>query len=127
MTRASSKLEALADQLRAAVEDISGRFGDHAEITRDGQVDCDPRRPGHIVRWEYNVKVPARPGAAELLANVVIPGMRESGWDVTNRDSAREFAVQFSQRGSFLGVHIARSGGHDVVIGGSTPCVAVRR
>jgi len=126
MTSVGNRLTAMAEQLRAMITTVAARFGDDGEITMDRQVDCDPGRPGRIVRWEYNIRVSARPGAAELLIGTAIPEMRASGWNVTNRDSPREFAVQFSHRGSYFGVHIARVGGRHVIVGGSTPCVAVR-
>ncbi|KAA2266466.1 hypothetical protein F0L68_01580 [Solihabitans fulvus] len=125
MTDTAAELTDRADELRAVADRISAVFGASPTVTMNERLDCDPAEPGRTFRWEYNVRVPATLESAQRLADSVIPALTEDGWTVTNRDSPAEVAAQFSRDGSYLGVHIARSGAGDVVVGGATPCIDV--
>ncbi|WP_405103233.1 hypothetical protein [Micromonospora sp. NBC_01412] len=120
-------LVAVAGPLRAVLDGIAARFGADVRISRDEQLDCDPFRPAGVpsesVRWEYNLRLPAPPGAAEILLTEVVPELSADGWRATDRGGEAEVAYQFQRDGTNLGVHISRDGTGDVVVGGSSPCV----
>ncbi|HEY0698470.1 MAG TPA: hypothetical protein VGD43_11750, partial [Micromonospora sp.] len=79
--------------------------------------------PSESVRWEYNLRVPTPPDAAEILLAVVVPELTAAGWRATDRSSPSEVAYQFQRDGANLGVHVSRDGTGDVVVGGSSRCV----
>ncbi|MEH1017364.1 hypothetical protein V6U90_30270 [Micromonospora sp. CPCC 206060] len=120
-------LAAVAGPLRAILDDVAARFGAGARISRDEQLDCDPFRPAGVpsesVRWEYNLRVPVPPGAAEILLTEVVLELSADGWRATDRSSETEVAYQFQRDGANLGVHISRDGTGEVVVGGSSRCV----
>ncbi|GAB3147967.1 hypothetical protein GCM10027290_31970 [Micromonospora sonneratiae] len=119
-------LTAVAAPLRAVLDGIAAHFGE-SRISRDEQMECDPFRPAgtpsESVRWEYNLRVAAAPGAIELLLTEVVPALVAEGWRSTDRSSDAEVAYQFQRDGANLGVHIARDETGDVVVGGSSRCV----
>ncbi|MEU6078480.1 hypothetical protein [Micromonospora sp. NPDC047074] len=120
-------LAAVAEPLRAILDEVAARFGDDVRVSRDEQLDCDPFRPAGVpsesVRWEYNLRVAAPPGAAEILLTEVVPALNAEGWRATDRSGEAEVAYQFQRDGTNLGVHISRDGTGDVVVGGSSRCV----
>ncbi len=120
------EIKVAAEQLRDAVRDVLTRLGSDEPATgptRDEQLDCDRRHPGRSVRWEYNVRTAAGPDAAVRLIRDVLPAYRAGGWQVTDRSSDHELAVQLGRDGTNLGVHLVRDGS-TLVVGGSSPCVA---
>ncbi|MCW3815922.1 hypothetical protein ONA91_15875 [Micromonospora sp. DR5-3] len=120
-------LAAVAGPLRDVLDGIAARFGADVRISRDEQLDCDPFRPAgapsESVRWEYNLRVPTPPDAAEILLAEVVPALTADGWRATDRSSVTELAYQFQRDGTNLGVHVSRDGTGDVVVGGSSRCV----
>lgn len=114
-------------RLRAVAHRVASLFSGEPRVTIDRRYDANPfGRPSMRTRlrgWEYNLRLAAPPDAAEILEKRVIPGLLSAGWQATDRSAERELAYQFSRHGTNLGVHVARDGGGDVVIGGSTPPV----
>ncbi|GAB2952847.1 hypothetical protein GCM10027280_46520 [Micromonospora polyrhachis] len=119
-------LAAVAAPLRTMLDGIAARFGE-PRISRDEQLDCDMFRPAgtpsESVRWEYNLRVATTPEAIGILLTEVVPELTAEGWHSTDRSSETEVAYQFQRDGANLGVHIARDGTGDVVVGGATACV----
>lgn len=112
-------------RLRAVAHRIASLFAGEPRVTIDRRYDANPfGRPSMKTRlhgWEYNLRLAAPPDAAEVLEQQVIPELENTGWHVTDRSGERELAFQFSRDGTNLGVHVARDGAGDVVVGGSTP------
>lgn len=122
---AESAVDDDGSRLRAVAHRIASLFAGEPRVTIDRRYDANPfGRPSMKTRlqgWEYNLRLTAPPDAAETLEKQVIPELMTTGWQVTDRSSERELAFQFHRDGTNLGVHVARAGGGDVVIGGSTP------
>jgi hypothetical protein len=115
----NAELDRLADEVRGVIDDVAATFGSPADRTVDGELDCDPTRPGHLLCWQYGVRL-EHPGEPERrLVEVVVPTLEERGWQSHDRSTARELIARFSREGADFTVHVARAS-HAVTIIGST-------
>ena len=115
----SPELDRLAVELTAVIDSVAEAFGDAADRTVDGELDCDPTRPGQLLCWQYGVRL-EHPGEPERrLAEVVLPTLAERGWQAHDRSTPRELIARFSRDGADFTVHVARAS-HAVAIIGST-------
>jgi hypothetical protein len=115
----NAELDRLAGELTEVIDSVAAVFGDAAERTVDGELDCDPTRPGHLLCWQYGVRL-EHPGEPERrLAEVVLPTLTQRGWETHDRSTPRELITRFSREGADFTVHVARSS-HAVAIIGST-------
>ncbi len=117
-------LEDAAAVLHDAVGRVAAEFGQTPIVLRDAREEADPVRPGTAAMWVYLGRV-ARTADADAATARVAAGFAATGWTVTNRDTDREHALQLSRDGVHVGVQVGLAPGADVVIGGSTPSVAV--
>ncbi|MEV7094732.1 hypothetical protein AB0M80_18040 [Amycolatopsis sp. NPDC051045] len=110
------ELNRLAGELTSVIDDVAAAFGVPADRTVDGELDCDPTRPGHVLCWQYGVRVehPAEP--ERRLSEVVLPALRHHGWESHDRSTPRELITRFTREGADFTVHVARA----VTIIGST-------
>lgn len=118
----TTTLDSLAAELSTVIDEIALTFGGGATRTLDGDVDCDPTRPGHLLCRQYGVRIESSPGADRRLAAAVTPTLTRAGWRPTDRSTGGEVITQFSRDGADVNVHVARSGG-GVTILGSTRCL----
>ncbi len=117
-------LDPLAEDLTAVIDGVAGTFGSSAERTVDGELDCDPTRPGHLICWQYGLRVDDASDAVRKLVEVVLPLLESQGWRARDRSNPRELIAQFSRDGADFNVHVSRVG-DGVAIVGSTACVPV--
>ncbi|MCU1683761.1 MAG: hypothetical protein JWQ81_4500 [Amycolatopsis sp.] len=122
MTSENTVLETLAIALCAVIDEIAETFGGGADQTVNGELDCAPARPGHLLCRQYGVRIESSPGAERRLAAAVIPMLERAGWRPTDRSTGGEVITQFSRAGANINVHVARLG-DGVTIVGSTPCI----
>jgi hypothetical protein len=117
-------LSKLADELTQLIDSVAATFGPHASQTVDGELDCDPTHPGHLVCWQYGVQLGNSASADRLLVEAVLPALEQAGWRARDRSTAHELIAQFSRQGADVNVHVARAGGGVAVVG-STRCLEV--
>lgn len=115
-------LSELAAELTTLIDHVAATFGPDVHKTVDGELDCDPTNPGHLVCWQYGIHLDNSPGAERRLVEVVLPSLEQAGWRARDRSTAQELIAQFSREGSDVNVHVARAGG-GVAIVGSTRCL----
>ncbi|GLY42640.1 hypothetical protein Amsp01_086630 [Amycolatopsis sp. NBRC 101858] len=118
MTSSSSDLDRLAVELTEVIDGVAAVFGDAADPTVNGELDCDPTRPGHLLCWQYGVRL-EHPGDPETRLTEVIPTLEQQGWQAHDRSTPRELIARFSREGADFTVHVARAS-HAVAIIGST-------
>ena len=124
MITEQTDLAKLADELTQLIDSVAATFGPHASQTVDGELDCDPTHPGHLVCWQYGVQLGNSPGAERRLVQAVLPTLEQAGWRARDRSTALELIAQFSRQGADINVHVARAAG-GVTIVGSTRCLEV--
>ncbi|WIV57061.1 hypothetical protein [Amycolatopsis nalaikhensis] len=115
----SVELDRLAGELTDVIDSVAEAFGAPADRTVDGELDCDPTRPGHLRCWQYGVRVEQAGEPERRLAEVVLPTLTERGWQAHDRSTPRELIARFSRDGADFTVHVARAS-HAVAIIGST-------
>lgn len=115
----SVELDRLAGELTDVIDSVAEAFGGPADRTVDGELDCDPTRPGHLRCWQYGVRVEQAGEPERRLAEVVLPTLTERGWQAHDRSTPRELIARFSRDGADFTVHVARAS-HAVAIIGST-------
>ncbi|WP_370939222.1 hypothetical protein [Amycolatopsis sp. cg13] len=118
------ELKDLAAELTNVIDSVAQAFGSRAVPTVDGELDCDPAQPGHLVCWQYGVRLEDSPGALRVLTEAVRPTLEAAGWESYDRSTYREVIGRFSREGADFSVHIARDG-RGVAIIGSTRLVSV--
>ena len=118
MTSSSSDLDRLAVELTEVIDGVAAVFGDSPDPTVNGELDCDPTRPGHLLCWQYGVRL-EHPGDPETRLTEVIPTLEQQGWQAHDRSTPRELIARFSREGADFTVHVARAS-HAVAIIGST-------
>ncbi|MEC3978342.1 hypothetical protein [Amycolatopsis sp. H20-H5] len=116
------ELSKLAEELTTLIDSVAASFGTESNRTVDGELDCDPTHPGHLVCWQYGVHLNGSTGAQRCLVEVVLPSLERTGWLARDRSNALELIAQFSREGADVNVHVARAGG-GVAIVGSTRCL----
>lgn len=115
----SVELDRLAGELTGVIDSVAAVFGSPADPTVDGELDCDPTRPGNLLCWQYGVRLEHTGEPERRLAEVVLPSLEERGWQAHDRSTARELIARFSREGADFTVHVARAS-HAVAIIGST-------
>ncbi|WP_406628833.1 hypothetical protein [Amycolatopsis sp. WGS_07] len=118
------ELKDLAAELTNVIDSVAAAFGPRALPTVDGELDCDPARPGQLVCWQYGVRLEDSTAALRVLSEVVRPTLEEAGWESYDRSTYREVIARFSREGADFSVHLARDG-RGVAIIGSTRLVSV--
>ncbi|WP_020657673.1 hypothetical protein [Amycolatopsis benzoatilytica] len=118
----TQELEDLAAELTNVLDSVAAAFGASAVRTVNGELDCDPAQPGHLVCWQYGLRLEGSPGAPRRLSEAVRPTLEAAGWKSYDRSTYREVIARFSRDGADFSVHIARDG-RGVAIIGSTRCV----
>ncbi|MEU8639635.1 hypothetical protein AB0C38_46215 [Amycolatopsis sp. NPDC048633] len=118
MTSSSSDLDRLAGELTEVIDGVAAVFGDAAAPTVNGELDCDPTRPGNLLCWQYGVRL-EHPGDPESRLTEVIPTLEQRGWQTHDRSTPRELIARFSREGADFTIHVARAS-HAVAIIGST-------
>jgi hypothetical protein len=119
MTSELSELDRLAGELTGVIDSVAAVFGTGADRTVEGELDCDPTSPGHLLCWQYGVRLERTGEPERRLAEVVLPSLEERGWQARDRSTARELIARFSRDGADFTVHVARAS-HAVAIIGST-------
>ncbi|MEV6828093.1 hypothetical protein [Amycolatopsis sp. NPDC051102] len=112
------ELRRLGAELTSVIDDVAAAFGGPADRTVDGELDCDPIRPGHLLCWQYGVRLEDAASPEDRLASLV-PALRRDGWEPQDRSTTRERITRFSRDGADFTVHVTRAG-HAVAIIGST-------
>jgi hypothetical protein len=90
----SLELDRLAGELTEVIDGVAAAFGDAADPTVNGELDCDP-------------------------TEVVLPTLAGQGWQAHDRSTPRELIARFSRDGADFTIHVARAS-HAVAIIGST-------
>ncbi|MEU4250812.1 hypothetical protein AB0F15_25735 [Amycolatopsis sp. NPDC026612] len=109
------ELTRLADELTSVIDTTAAAFGGPADRTLDGELDCDPTRPGHLLCWQYGVRL-EHPAEPERRLASLLPALRRDGWQSHDRSTPREQITRFTREGADFTVHVAGS----VTIVGST-------
>ncbi|HEY2063115.1 hypothetical protein [Amycolatopsis sp. NBC_01480] len=117
-------LDDLAVDLTAVINSVARAFGEGAVRTVEGELDCDPAEPGHLVCWQYGVRLEQCASGERRLAEAVLPMLEAAGWSAHDRSNALELIARFSRDGADFTVHVARSG-EGVAIVGSTRCIEI--
>ncbi|WP_103351437.1 hypothetical protein [Amycolatopsis sp. CA-128772] len=112
------ELTRLAGELTSVIDDVAAAFGGPADRTLDGELDCDPTQPGHLLCWQYGVRL-ADPASPETSLASLVPALRRDGWEAQDRSTSREHITRFSRDGADFTIHVTRAG-HAVAIIGST-------
>jgi len=115
-------LDHLAEELSSVIDDVAATFGGGAVPTVQGELDCDPARPGHLLCWQYGVHLERAGEPERRLVEVVLPSLERTGWRAQDRSTPRELIARFSRDGADFTVHVTRTG-HAVAIVGSTRTV----
>ena len=123
----SDPLEDLAAVLRATVDGVAAEFGGAAQVVTDERQGTDLDPPAEMFVRTYLVSIPMAPDAHATLTGTIVPRLAAEGWQVTARDTDREFAVHFGRDGFDIGVMVGRLDGASIVVGGSTPAVVIPR
>lgn len=121
----NATLDEFAATLRGAVDDTAREFGGTARVLTDEAQRCEVTPSSTATVWTYQVLVPRGGDAAAVLAERIAPRLAEQGWTLTHRDTEREYGLHLARDGFDVGVLIGRGERADIVIGGSTPAVAV--
>ena len=115
-------LDGLAVDLTAVINSVAAMFGQGAVRTVEGELDCDPAEPGHLVCWQYGVRLERCASGERRLVESVLPMLEAAGWQAHDRSTALELIARFSRDGADFTVHVARTG-TGVAIVGSTRCI----
>lgn len=115
-------LNHLAEELSSVIDRVAATFGDGAVPTVQGELDCDPAHPGHLLCWQYGVHLERAGEPERRLVEEVLPSLERTGWRAQDRSTPRELIARFSRDGADFTVHVTRSG-HAVAIVGSTRAV----
>ncbi|MFF1606950.1 hypothetical protein ACFVYA_04150 [Amycolatopsis sp. NPDC058278] len=108
------ELRGLADELTSVIDDVAAAFGP-ADRTLDGELDCDPTTPGHLLCWQYGVRV-EHPAEPETRLTSLLPALHGDGWQSQDRSTPAEHITRFTRDGADFTIHVARA----VTIIGST-------
>ncbi|MET8999680.1 hypothetical protein [Amycolatopsis sp. NPDC004169] len=114
------ELTRLAAELTTVIDDVAAAFGGPADPTLSGELDCDPTSPGHLLCWQYGVRVD-HPAAPESHLASLIPALHEAGWASHDRSTPREQITRFTREGADFTIHVA---GAVTIIGSTRPVPA---
>jgi hypothetical protein len=114
----SEELDRLAGELTSVIDDVAATFGAPADRTLDGELDCDPTRPGHLLCRQYGVRL-EHPDEPERRLASLLPALRRDGWQSHDRSTPRELITRFTREGADFTIHVTRAS-HAVAIVGST-------
>ncbi len=117
------ELTRLADELTSVIDAVAAAFGVPADRTVDGELDCDPTRPGHLLCWQYGVRL-EHPAAPETRLSSLVPALRRDGWQPHDRSTPRERITRFTRAGADFTVHVTRAGTAVAIIGSTRPVPA---
>ena len=109
------ELRRLAAELTTVIDDVAAAFGGLADPTVSGELDCDPTTPGHLLCWQYGVRL-THPAAPETRLASLLPTLHRDGWQSQDRSTPREHITHFTRDGADFTVHVATA----VTIIGST-------
>ncbi|MGW5748899.1 hypothetical protein [Amycolatopsis sp. NPDC003861] len=114
------ELTRLAAELTTVIDDVAAAFGGPADPTLSGELDCDPTSPGHLLCWQYGVRVD-HPAAPETTLPALLPTLRRNGWQSHDCSTPREQITRFTRDGADFTIHIA---GTVTIIGSTRPVPA---
>ena len=117
----TAELDRLAGELTGVIDSVASVFGDHADRTVNGELDVDPTRPGHLLCWQYGVRLEKAGEAERRLVEVVRPSLEKAGWESRDRSTPRELITRFSRAGADFTIHIARASQAVAIIGSTRP------
>jgi hypothetical protein len=109
------ELRRLAAELTTVIDDVAAAFGAPADRTLDGELDCDPTTPGHLLCWQYGVRVD-HPASPQTRLASLLPALHHDGWQSHDRSTPREHITRFTRDGADFTIHVAQA----VTIIGST-------
>ena len=112
-------LAQLAEELENVIDSVASAFGEGAVRTVEGELDVDPANPGHLLCWQYGVRLEQAGEPERRLVEIILPSLEHTGWQAQDRSTSRELIARFSRDGADFTVHITRAG-HAVAIVGST-------
>ncbi|KDN20880.1 hypothetical protein [Amycolatopsis rifamycinica] len=115
-----TELTRLAAELTTVIDDVAAAFAAPADRTLDGELDCDPTRPGHLLCWQYGVRV-EHPAAPEESLAALLPTLHRDGWQSHDRSTPREHITRFTRDGADFTIHVA---GAVTIIGSTRPVPA---
>lgn len=115
----SGELDRLAAELTSVIDGVASAFGTGADRTVDGELDCDPTRPGHLRCRQYGVRLDHAGDPERRLTEVVLPALARRGWQSHDRSTPAELITRFTRDGADFTIHVSRAG-HAVAIIGST-------
>lgn len=116
----NQELRRLGAELTSVIDDVAAAFGGPAEGTLDGELDCDPINPGHLLCWQYGVRL-TDPAAPEDSLASLLPALRHDGWESHDRSTPREHITRFSRDGADFTIHVTRAGTAVSIIGSTRP------
>lgn len=117
----SDELERLAAELTAVIDSVASAFGPGADRTVDGELDCDPTRPGHLRCRQYGVRLDHPADPERRLTEVVLPNLTQRGWQSHDRSTPAERITRLTRDGADFTIHIARAGQAVAIIGSTRP------
>ncbi|WP_410609124.1 hypothetical protein [Amycolatopsis sp. lyj-109] len=114
------ELSRLAGELTTVIDDVAAAFGGLPDRTLDGELDCDPTTPGHLLCWQYGVRV-EHPAAPDTRLASLLPALHRDGWESHDRSTPREQITRFTRNGADFTIHVA---GSVTIIGSTRPVPA---
>lgn len=111
------ELTRLAAELTTVIDDVAASFGGSADPALSGELDCDPTSPGHLLCWQYGVRVD-HPAAPETRLTALLPSLHRDGWESHDRSTPRERITRFTREGADFTIHVA---GSVTIIGSTRP------
>ncbi|MDQ7807406.1 hypothetical protein Q5425_27025 [Amycolatopsis sp. A133] len=100
------ELTRLAGELTTVINDVAAAFGVPADPTVEGELDCDPTRPGQLLCWQYGVRL-EHPAEPERRLAALLPALHRAGWQSQDRSTPRELITRFTREGADFTVHVA--------------------
>ncbi|MEV6877782.1 hypothetical protein [Amycolatopsis sp. NPDC051128] len=119
----SPELDRLAGELTDVIDTVAAAFGVPADRTVNGELDCDPTRPGHLRCHQYGVRL-EHPDEPDRRLTEILPALTGQGWQPHDRSTSREQITRFTREGADFTVHVARSGQAVAIIGSTRPLPA---
>ncbi|MDX3194093.1 hypothetical protein PV458_37345 [Streptomyces sp. MN03-5084-2B] len=110
------ELRRRATELTTVIDDVAATFG-AADPTVSGELDCDPADPGHLLCWQYGVRVD-HPATPETRLAALLPSLHRDGWESHDRSTPREQITRFTREGADFTIHVA---GSVTIIGSTKP------
>jgi hypothetical protein len=119
----NQELHRLGAELTSVIDDVAAAFGGPAEQTLDGELDCDPINPGHLLCRQYGVRLTDPASPKDSLASL-LPALHRDGWESQDRSTPREHITRFSRDGADFTIHVTRAGTAVTIIGSTRPIPA---